>query len=451
MIQARHLALKVIYQVNEQEAYANLALDKALSEFELQDPRDKGLVTELVYGSIKYKGRLDWVIDQFAKPKTKKMAPWIRNIIRLGLYQLLFLDKVPVSAAINESVKLAKKYGHQGTVKFVNGVLRNISRKLNTLTYPDFQKNPVEHLSIVYSFPQWLVQVWVQEYGPEQTKALCQFFNKPSPLWVRTNSLKISRDNLEEQLAEKGIKTVPSKRVPEGLCLVDNLEVAKLEQFKMGLFTVQDESSMLVSHVLSPEPGQVVLDVCSGPGGKTSHLAQLMGNKGVILAFDVHQHRLQLIKETCARLGITNVQTDLQDARYLTKVIKDPVDMILVDAPCSGLGVLGRRPDARWRKQPEDIRELQKIQKEILNEAAQLLKTGGTLVYSTCTITHEENQGVVEDFLKQHQEFVLDINLTNYLPYSTEEGRKGFIQFLPQLHAMDGFFIARLKKLKAKF
>lgn len=443
---ARHLALKVLYQVNEEDAYANIALDQAFSQFQLDDPRDKGLATELVYGCIKYRGRLDWVINQFAKPKVEKMAPWIRNIIRLGLYQILFLDKVPISAAVNESVKLAKKYGHSGTVKFVNGVLRNIERNKEKLSYPPINKQPIEHISIVYSFPRWLVQRWVSDFGVENTVKLCTFFNNPSPLWVRTNTLRINRADLKEILLNQEIRSEESLKVPEGLKILDNIDLGRLEEFRKGLFTVQDESSMLVSHVLSPKKEQVILDVCSGPGGKTSHLAQLMENKGRIIAFDVHEHRLELIRETCIRLGISNVQTVLKDARYLTKAVKEPVDGVLVDAPCSGLGVLGRRPDARWRKKPQDIVELQTIQKEILKEGARLLKPGGTLIYSTCTMTREENNDVVEDFLAKNPDFLLDKTLPQYLPYDTKEGGEGWVQFLPFKHNMDGFFIARMQR-----
>jgi len=445
-MEARHLALKVLFQVNEEGAYANLALEQAMAQFQLADPRDRGLATELVYGCIKYKGRLDWIINQYAKPKVEKMAPWIRNIMRLGLYQIMFLDKVPVSAAINEAVKLAKKYGHQGTVKFVNGVLRNIERNKDKINYPDLTQEPIQHISIVYSFPVWLVERWVQDFGVENTVKLCTFFNSPSPLWIRTNTLKISRQALKETLIKQGIDCMESEKTPEGLKILASLDVGGLEEFKRGFFTVQDESSMLVSHILAPQRDRLILDVCSGPGGKTSHLAQLMENKGEILAFDVHEHRLELIRETCRRLGINIVQTILQDARFTTRVVKEPVDGVLVDAPCSGLGVLGRRPDARWRKKPEDISALQEIQKEILNEAARLVKPGGTLVYSTCTITQEENNAVVQDFLKKNPDFRLDENLPKFLPYESQAGSEGWLQFLPFKDNMDGFFIARLQR-----
>lgn len=442
----REFALKVLFQVNEEGAYANIALDKAFADYTLHDSRDRGLATELVYGCVKYRGHLDWIINQFAKIKVKKMAPWIRNIIRLGLYQIIYLDKVPVSAAVNESVKLAKKYGHQGTVKFVNGILRNIERNKTNINYPSPKKAPLEYISIRYSFPNWMIKGWLKDYGFEDTIKMCQYFNEPAPLWIRTNTLKISRDELMAHLAAKDIQCVESLKSPDGIRIENNLEVAKITGFKEGFFTVQDESSMLVSQILDPQPGQTILDVCSGPGGKTSHLAQLMNNKGLIRAFDVHPHRLKLIEETCERLGITNVVTEVADARKLTTKVSAPVDGVLVDAPCSGLGVLGRRPDARWRKRQEDILDLQRIQKDILKETARLVKSGGTLVYSTCTITQEENQDVIESFLAQNSDFYLDNKIERFLPSQASGNSKGWIQFLPFKDQMDGFFIARLKR-----
>lgn len=444
---AREIALKIIVEINEEGAFANIALDRNLAKYPLKDFRDRALVTDLVYGSIKYRKRLDWILDQFAKPKVCKMAPWIRNILRLGLYQIIFLDKVPISAAINESVKLAKKYGHRGTIKFVNGVLRNINRNLNKIVYPDFKENPVKYLSVYYSFPNWLVEKWVQNFGVENTQKLCEYFNNPSPLWIRTNTLKISRKALKENLLKENIIVRESERTPEGLQLIGNININNLESFKQGLFIVQDESSILVGHCLKPRSGQTIIDACSAPGGKTTHLAQLMDNEGRIIALDVHEHRLNLIKENSSRLGVDIISTIQGDARKLTEYLQEPVSGVLVDAPCSGLGVLGRRADARWVKTAADIEKLSEIQLEILQEAAKLVKKGGTLVYSTCTITKEENEDVIKEFLKNNPEFYLDKNLSSYLPYENEEGKEGYIKFLPFIHGIDGFFIARLKRM----
>lgn len=443
---ARELALKIMYQVNEENAYANLALDKALYQYKEMDPRDKGLVTEIVYGSIKNRGKLDWVINQFANPKIAKMDPWVRNILREGVYQMMFLDKVPVSAAVNEAVELTKHYSHQGGVKFVNGVLRNIEREMGQLVYPNRGKQPVQYLTVCYSFPQWLIERWVKQFGVKKTELMCGYFNEPAPLWIRTNTLKITRSELKARLAEQGIESVESEHTAEGLMLKNTISLHSLDLFQEGYFTVQDESSMLVALAASPKEGQRVLDVCSAPGGKTTHLAQLMHNTGEIVACDIHDHRLDLIDANCKRLGVENVQTKRQDGLYLAEDLDESFDVVLVDAPCSGLGVLGRRPDARWAKRASDIGELAAIQAGILAQAAQVVSEQGTLVYSTCTTTKEENEDIVSNFLAAHQNFQLADDLSACWS-GFEKVEQGYAQFLPFEDQMDGFFIAKFRKV----
>lgn len=438
---SRELALKILFQINEEGAYANLALDKALFSCKNLDPRDRGLITEIVYGSVKYRGKLDYILNQFAKTKVKKMDHWTRNNLRMALYQILFLDKVPDSAAVDESVKLAKRYGHSD--KFVNAVLRNYLRGKENIVWPDQQKDPIAYLSVMYSFPEWMVTRFVQQYGFAQAEKLCQYYNQPAPLWIRTNTLKITREALKMQLEQNGITVTESRFTPEGLQIHSAVNLHQLQAFQKGLFTVQDESSMLVALAAEPEKEQRVLDVCSAPGGKATHMAQLMKNTGVIYACDIHKHRLELIEENCKRLGIINVKTIEQDGTILTRRWQEPFDVIVCDVPCSGLGVLGRRADARWAKESEDIAGLCGIQKRILEEAAKLVVPGGTLIYSTCTITPEENQNMVEQFLLRHPEYELDETLTDCW-LNMEKACNGFIQFLPFEDAMDGFFIARM-------
>ena len=440
---SRELALQILYQVNEEGAYANLALDKALFPCTWLDPRDRGLITEIVYGSVKSMGKLDYVLNQFASTKVKKMDKWTRNILRMSLYQILFLDKVPDSAAVNEAVKLAKHYGHVD--KFVNAVLRNILRGMDTIQWPDKKKDPVQYLMMEYSFPQWMVQRFIRQYGVEKAEQLCAWYNQPASLWVRTNTLKTTRSELKKQLEEAGLTVRESRHTPEGLKIENAVNLHQLKAFQQGLFTVQDESSMLVALAAEPAPGQRVLDVCSAPGGKTTHMAQLMKNKGQIFACDIHQHRLDLIAENCKRLGISNVELVKQDGTKLTKRWQEPFDVILCDVPCSGLGVLGRRADARWSKESEDITGLCKIQRKILEEAAQLVVPGGTLIYSTCTIAPEENQEMVEQFLQDHPEYMLDETLTDCW-LDVDKGETGYVQFLPFEDDMDGFFIARMMR-----
>ena len=369
------------------------------------------------------------------------MDKWTRNILRMALYQILFLDKVPDSAAVNEAVKLAKHYGHVD--KFVNAVLRNILRGMDTIQWPDKTADPVQYLMVLYSFPQWMVERFIRQYGVEQAEQLCAWYNQPASLWIRTNTLKISRDALKAQLEQAGFTVSESRYTPEGLKIENAVNLHQLEAFQQGLFTVQDESSMLVALAAEPMPGQRVLDVCSAPGGKTTHMAQLMKNKGTICACDIHQHRLDLIAENCNRLGITNVELVQQDGTRLTERWKEPFDVILCDVPCSGLGVLGRRSDARWAKESEDIAGLCKIQKKILEQAAQLVAPGGTLIYSTCTIAPEENVEMVQQFLAGHPEFMLDETLTDCW-LNMDKPETGYVQFLPFVDDMDGFFIARM-------
>ena len=438
---SRELALKILYQVNEEGAYANLALDKALFPCTWLDPRDRGLITEIVYGSVKNMGRLDYVLNQFASTKVKKMDKWTRNILRMALYQILYLDKVPDSAAVNEAVKLAKHYGHVD--KFVNAVLRNILRGMDTIQWPDKEKDPVQYLMVQYSFPQWMVERFIRQYSVEQAEQLCAYYNQPAPMWIRTNTLKTTRAALKQQLEAKGLSVTESRYTPEGLKIENAVNLHQLEAFQQGLFTVQDESSMLVALAAEPAPGQRVLDVCSAPGGKATHMAQLMKNQGTIYACDIHQHRLDLIAENCRRLGITNVELVQQDGTKLTKRWQEPFDVVLCDVPCSGLGVLGRRPDARWSKESADIAGLCNIQKKILEQAAQLVMPGGTLIYSTCTIAPEENQEMVEQFLQDHPDYMLDETLTDCW-LNMDKGEAGYVQFLPFVDDMDGFFIARM-------
>ena len=440
---SRELALQILYQVNEEGAYANLALDKALFPCTWLDPRDRGFITEIVYGSVKNRGKLDYVLNQFASTKVNKMDKWTRNLLRLSLYQILFLDKVPDSAAVNEAVKLAKHYGHVD--KFVNAVLRNILRGMDGIQWPDKAKNPVQYLMVQYSFPQWMVERFIRQYGLEDAERLCDWYNQPAAMWIRTNTLKTTRAELKQILEKEGLAVSESHHTPEGLKIENAVNLHKLKSFQQGLFTVQDESSMLVALAAEPAPGQRVLDVCSAPGGKTTHMAQLMKNKGTIYACDIHKHRLDLIAENCKRLGISNVELVQQDGTKLTKRWQEPFDVVLCDVPCSGLGVLGRRADARWAKESEDIAGLCKIQKKILEEAAQLVVPGGTLIYSTCTIAPEENQEMVKAFISEHPEYELDETLTDcWLDVDKEE--TGYVQFLPFIDDMDGFFIARMMR-----
>lgn len=446
-ISARGLALRVLIDVEQEGAFANLALNKVLEKHR-PGKLDRAFATELAYGVLRSLNTLDWVLAQFVSQPLDRQTLAVRNILRLGVYQLMFMDRVPPAAACNEAAELARQYGHKGVVRFVNGVLRNVARRLGDIKYPALEENPVEHIALKYSHPAWLVKRWLKEFGPEDTIAICRADNEPAPNTIRTNTLKTNRDDLVERLSREGLSVVKTGFAPEGLYIEGFLSLGSLESFQAGLFQVQDESSMLAGRALAPLPGSLVIDACGAPGGKTTHLAQLMENRGRILAFDIHPHKLALINQNCTRLGIEIVEAACADARELPADLHGMADFVLVDAPCSGLGVLRRRPDARWRKDPDEIPALVQLQSEILKSASLCLKDGGVLLYSTCSIAHEENLGQVENFLAGNPWFELeelDRNLPGELDHKKTLSR-GYIQLYPGSHGMDGFFIARMRK-----
>lgn len=445
---ARERALNILHQVADKGAYANLTLNKMLNKADFNS-LDRGFITELVYGTLRMQGRLDYILGQYLKKPLASLPLWILLILRLGAYQIIFLDKVPVSAAVHESVELAKKYGHAGTVRLVNGVLRNVDRGRENIKYPSRDQNLLAYLTAFYSHPAWLVSRWLEEFGPEETEKLCIWNNTSPQVTLRANTLKTTREDLIKELEHEGIKASMGTFLPESLVLPGAAVIGSLAAYRDGLFQVQDEGSMLVTRVLNPQPGSKMLDICAAPGGKTTHAAQLMANQGEIKAFDLYPHKLALIEANCRRLGISIVTPQEQDGRKLPGIYEKWADYCLVDAPCSGLGVLRRRPDARWQKQASDIGQLVTLQKEILTGAAKTVAPGGLLVYSTCTITPEENQGVVAWFLKGHPEFSLEEiprKVIGKFSFTDDDLAGGMLQLLPHVHGTDGLFMARLRK-----
>lgn len=443
-INAREIALNIINDVHANDAYANVSLARELSKRQMPD-QDRRFITELVYGTVKAGETLDWIINQYSSRPLKKIAPIVRDILRMGVYQIFYMTKVPPSAACNQAVELTKKYGHAGTVKFVNAVLRNAVRAPEKAAFPEGPGKWTLNLALSSSHPEWLVKRWIQRYGFEETKRLCEFNNQSADLSVRTNTLKTNRDALAKTLAAEGAAFTLSAWAPEGIVCSAHPSLSTLSSLESGLFQVQDESSMLVAHVLGPKPGEFIIDACSAPGGKTTHIAALMENKGEILATDIYEHKLRRVRENTERLGIDIVRTELLDATQIGDLYPAKADRVLVDAPCSGFGVLRRRSDARWKKTPLLLSELPKLQQRILESAAKAVKPGGILVYSTCTIEEAENQDVVERFLARHPEFTLE-NTGDFLPLKRKTG--GMVQLLPHIDGVDGFFIARMKRVK---
>ncbi|MEN6564741.1 MAG: 16S rRNA (cytosine(967)-C(5))-methyltransferase RsmB [Veillonellales bacterium] len=441
--EAREAALKIINDVHTNGAYANITLAKTLTKHEFSE-QDRRFITELVYGTIKTGETLDWIIGHFSQRSLTKIPPIILDILRMGIYQMFFLTKVPDSAACNQAVQLTKKYGHAGTVKFVNAVLRNAGRTRGKIVYPERDKDAAAFLALKYFHPKWLIARWLKRFGFDATEALCQANNTTPPLSLRTNTLKIQRSELLEVLGQEKVICQPSVWTPEGIICREYPSLTTLKSLQAGLFQVQDESSMLVAHVLDPQPGDFIIDACSAPGGKSTHMAALMNNTGRILSLDIHEHKLLLIQENAKRLGINIIETFAADSSLLAKNYAFQADRVLVDAPCSGLGVIRRKPDSRWRKTESMLTELPKLQTAILASAAECVKPGGVLVYSTCTIEPEENDQVIQAFLHNQKNFQLD-SVGSYLPVPAEVDT---LQLLPHIHQVDGFYIARMIRIK---
>lgn len=446
-VTARGTAAQILARVEGEGAYANLLLQRMSGQ--LADSRDRQFVTLLVNGVLKHRLTLDYALRLHLSKPMSALPHEVRAILRCGAFQLLYVDKVPKAAAVNESVELTREYPK--FTGLVNVVLRKVMDKGWDLPWPDLKRETVRYLSVRYSHPEWMIRRWLKRWGLKETEELCQVNNEPAQTWIRTNTLKISREDLAERLSSEGITVELGSRVPESLRIRNFGALDRLACFREGLFTVQDESSQLVAYVVDPQPGQCVLDACSAPGGKTTHLAQRMDNKGDIQAFDIYPHKLELVEQSAHRLGIKIIHPQLGDARDLPGVKPYSQQQVLVDAPCSGLGVLRRRSDLRWRKEEQQLMDLPLLQSAILERAAACVEIGGDLVYSTCTIEPEENFELVKKFRSKHPEFEA-VNLVELLPFVLEDERdirqasKGMLQLLPQRHGMDGFFLAKFRR-----
>ncbi len=436
----REKALQILKRA-EEGAFADMLLDEARQKF---DPRDRAFVTEIVYGVLRNRARLDWTLNRFSAQPISQTDGWTRNVLRLAAYQMLFLDKVPVSAAVNTAAELAKEHGKKSG--FVNGLLRNLDRKRVSLP-STISEDPVENLSILYSHPAWLVRRWTARLGLKTAEIILRGNNEPAPLTVRTNTLRTTRQDLLSKLRSEGSEAVETRWSESGIDILSSSGLRSLGSYQNGLFMVQDQAAQLVSLILDPHPGEKVLDACSAPGGKATHLAELMENKGSVTALDIEADRIAKINENSARLGVTIITTVRGDAaRYREGGL---FDKILIDAPCSGLGVLRRHPDGRWNKSEQVIRERAQLQARILGNCASLLKPGGALVYATCTTEPEENEDVIFSFLDRPEAFRID-DSRPFLPREAASlvDSQGFFRTFPKEPVMDGFFAVRLIKNK---
>ena len=452
----RRLAWTILQQIEGSSDFADFTLDRAFSKAPELRPLDRAFISEMVLGTFRWQGRLDAIIQRASKSPGKKLDSRLPPLLRMAAYQILFMDRVPDSAAVNESVRLAKAaFKNEKIAGFVNALLRSIARRKDQEDFPPFQDHPVDHIAQALSHPRWLVERWVTEFGPEMAKKLCAANNQKPPFMVRTNTLRISREDLGEQFSALGISSIPTQFSPEGLILPKSPLLGEEGLFQKGLFFVQDEASQIIPHLLDPQPGERVLDACAAPGGKTTHLAQLMKDRGEIFALDLQASRIRLIRENCLRLGISMVRATQTDASRPLPFPPDYLfDRILVDAPCTGLGILHRNPEAKWRRKPEDFFRFQKVQGKLLANVSSRLKIGGILVYSTCTMTREENDWIVSSFLKSHPDFELE-NLRSLSPtsYHSLIDPRGYLRTYPEMitrnedYRMDGFFAARMRKV----
>ena len=420
----RKTAYLTLMDVETKKSFSNLALNHQVI---LNKPTSQGFVRELVYGVLENKMLLDYYIDQLVKTGAKSLKPSDRTLLRMGIYQLGYMDSVPEYAAVNESVVLAKRYCH-GRSGFINGVLRGYLAKRNELKLPDREKDEIAYLSVKYSYEPWIIELWVDEYGVEFTEELLAAGNETPQNTIRINWLRVVKEDLVAKLEADGFE-VTNGEVCQNALHVKGSGLLDTEMYKHGLFSVQDESSMLVAEKMDPKHGETIMDVCAAPGGKTMAIAERMNNTGRIISSDVYRRKLDLIDREAHRLGIRNVETRAWDATRVDSAMIGKADRVLVDAPCSGLGVLRRKPEIKYKEKTDEMDLLPKKQLDILSASAQYVKVGGTLVYSTCTINPYENQRVVEKFLKKNGRFKIQES----------------IQLLPNEHNTDGFFICVMK------
>lgn len=443
-INPREIAAQAMLEIMEEGAYNNMALRRLLRQNGAMPPKDRALVTEIVNGTLRNLYYIDHVINQFSKTKTEKMKPWVLAVLRTAVYQMYFM-KIPDSAACNEGVKLIVERGLAPLKGFVNGVLRTVAREKKNIVLPEI--GTPEFLSVQYSHPLWLVKMWIAYFGYDETQMLCQADNYPPDVTIRVNTLKTEKALLKKRLEKKGVAITDGGFVPFALHLKRTADIGGLDAFKDGLFHVQDESSQLAIKVLDPQKGEAILDLCAAPGGKSFTIAQKMENKGKLISGDIYEHKIELISQGAQRLGINIIEPRQQDATQYNEVYNRAFDRVLVDAPCSGLGLMGKKPDIRLKKNGDEIDHLVPIQRQILENGAQYVKPGGILMYSTCTLCKKENEKNVEWFLKNHPEFMGE-DITEFLPQEIwqETAKKGYITLLPHRTNTDGFFIAKMKR-----
>ncbi len=443
----RKMAWEILARVDE-GMFSDVALDAALSVASQLEDRDRALLTELVYGVLRYRGRLDFALSHCCRQPLRKVEPAVLRLLRLGCYQILLLDRIPARAAVHETVELAKRLGLSRAAGFVNGILRALDRSRQSIPWPDAATAPLAYLQQVLSLPKWLAEAWLKDFGPTEALALAEAMLQAAPFTVRVNSLQQGREDFLATLTAAGYRAAASAYAPEGV-LIEGGGPRRLPGDEQGTYQLQDQASMLIGHLLAPQPGERLLDACAAPGGKTTHLAALADNRAEIVALDISAARLALVEQGARRLGAQGISCRAWDLTSSPDFLdNDSFDGILVDAPCSGLGTLRRNPESRWRRQPADLSTNAERQLAILDRAAPLLRIGGRLLYSLCTFTREETDGVVQGFLAAHPEFQR-IDLRSQVPSAWLElfDEQGTLRTWPHRHGgMDAFFAVAFRR-----
>ncbi|MDT8716474.1 16S rRNA (cytosine(967)-C(5))-methyltransferase RsmB [Clostridium sp. 19966] len=440
MMNSRKTAVAILEEVFQNKAYSNIALKTTLNKYQFET-NDRALITEIVYGTIKYKYTIDTILRYFIKIPFKKVDSNILNILRISIYQMKYLTKIPQYAVVNEAVDLAKKHS-QGSSKFVNGVLRNYLRNTET----DFcaSQDEVERLCFKYSFEKWMVKSFINQYGIEKAEYILAGLNETPYVSIRINTLKTNLEEVTLKLEKLGYNLKAGNLYKNSLNIVKGSSIENNPLFKEGLITVQDESAMLAVDCMDIQKGMNLGDLCAAPGGKSTHMSEILNNTGNVSSFDIYEHKVKLIKNNAKRLGISNLTAEIMNAEEFSPQYVDSFDALLVDVPCSGLGIIKKKPEIKWFKDKKDLEDILKVQKNILNNACKYVKGGGTLIYSTCTLNKKENEETIIKFLKDHPNYELQ-----NIDYGSRENilypYNGMITILPNKE-MDGFFISKLKR-----
>lgn len=444
-VNTRELILGILLEVNKEGQYSHLVIRSTLEKYQYLEKQERAFISRVCEGTLEYKIRLDYILNQFSTVPAEKMKPVIRELLRSSVYQILYMDSVPDSAVCNEAVKLARKKGFYNLTGFVNGVLRKIAREYGSIRFPG-KDQPEEYLSVIYSMPKWLVQSFLEQYGFEKTEKMLESFLKEKPTTIRIREYLVDKKAVLESLERQQVTVEKAPYIENAYYLKNYDYLPALEAFRMGTVQVQDVSSMLVGDIADPKEGDYVIDLCAAPGGKTLCIADKLKGTGRVDARDISRSKTDLIRENAIRQSFLNVVVSEKDASQLDSDSLEKADILIADVPCSGLGVMGRKTDIKYKMNPAKIQELAGLQRQILEQASTYVKPGGTLIYSTCTITNEENLDNVKWFT-EHFPYELE-SLDPYLckELQSETTAKGYLQLLPGVHQCDGFFIARMKR-----